>query len=110
MVTLDTALHAKIDASQATYAAGGWFGGFDAQNDSATLTLEFLSATDTSLGSATVGGVTNTDRNNLTSFLERTVSGAVPANTRKIRATLESTHSEGDSVDGYADNLTLTVQ
>jgi hypothetical protein len=85
-------------------------GGFEAQNDRATLKLEFLSATDVVLGLAEVGGVTKTDRADLTSLLFRTSSGALPATTRRIRATLESTHDEGMSVDGYADDLFLTVQ
>jgi hypothetical protein len=110
VVTLDATLHARIDSSQARFTTSGWFGGFEAQNDRATLKLEFLSATDVVLGLAEVGGVTKTDRADLTSLLFRTSSGALPATTRRIRATLESTHDEGMSVDGYADDLFLTVQ
>lgn len=110
VVTLDAALLARVDSGQARYTASGWFGGFEAQNDRATLRLEFLSATDAALGTGEVGGVTDTDRADVTSLLFRTTGGPVPANTRKVRATLESTHDEGMSVDGYADDLFLSVQ
>jgi hypothetical protein len=110
VVVLDVALQARIDASQASWAASGWFGGYLDQNDRAALTLEFLSAADAVLGTEVIGGVTDTDRADLTSMLQRSSSGVLPANTRKIRATLTSTHDEGDAVDGYADDLVLTVQ
>lgn len=62
------------------------------------------------LGTETVGGVSDTDRSDTTSMLQRASSGVVPANTRKVRVTLTSTHDEGDSVDGYADDLMLMVR
>lgn len=58
-----------IDAGTATYNMSGWFGGYQSQNDRADLQATFLSSYGSSLGTSTIGPVTNKDRRNGTKFL-----------------------------------------
>ena len=108
--TVDVSADASaIDAGTATYDLSGWLGGYSSQNDRAQLVATFLSATGTTLGSTQIGPVTNTDRGNATEFLQRTATGAIPSGTRTIRLDLDFIWTVGQTTDGYADNLSLTV-
>jgi hypothetical protein len=98
---------ASIDTGHQTYTLSGYLGGWSSQNDNATLTINFKSATNLSLGTATIGPVTNQERGNQTALFFRKINGLVPALSRKVDVTLQMTRNEGVYNDGYADNLFL---
>jgi hypothetical protein len=98
-----------IDAGGVTFNLSGFLGGFSTQNDNAQLTATFLSAGNTSLGSASIGPVLNVDRNNVTSLLFRQTTGTLPTSTRFVNLLLTMTRTEGTSNDGYADNLSFAL-
>ncbi|MFE9429134.1 ricin-type beta-trefoil lectin domain protein [Kitasatospora sp. NPDC006697] len=100
---------AAIDQGGTTFDLSGWLGGYGSQNDRAALTATFRNGAGASLGTGQIGPVTDADRNEATSFLLRDTTGAVPAGTRSIQLDLSFTYSYGDTTDGYADDLSLTL-
>ena len=96
-----------IDVNQVTYVLSGWLGGYDGQDDNATLTVTFQSASGTALGTGSIGPVTSSDRAGVTGLLQRSSTGAVPAGTRTVSVVLSLVRTEGTANDGYADNLSL---
>mgnify|MGYP001555136670 CR=1 FL=1 len=89
---------------------GGDFGGWESQEDQATLEARFFNAD----GSVEFGPpvatapVTAADRGDLTEMLPREARGTVPIGASMIRFVLTQTREEGSSNDGYADNLYAT--
>ncbi len=100
---------AVIDLGATTYDLRALLGGFASQGDNAVLTISFLDAASLSVGSATLGPVTNVDRDDLTGLLPRTGAGFVPVGTRGIDVFLTLTRVDGAYDDGYADNLSLVL-
>ncbi|MFI6470837.1 hypothetical protein ACIBL5_11380 [Streptomyces sp. NPDC050516] len=98
-----------IDTGQVGYHLSGWLGGYASQNDRVTLSGTFLDGSGHTLGTTTLGPVTNTDRANTTKLLSRTASGNLPTRTRTIKVALAFTWSGGSTTDGYADDLSLTL-
>src|SRR5437868_4495307 len=70
-----------IDPGTLRYALSAWIGGYSSQEDNTVLTVQFRSWSGTVLGSVTLGPVNATDRNNTSSLLQRSQSGAVPSGT-----------------------------
>ncbi|GIG55827.1 hypothetical protein Lfu02_01990 [Longispora fulva] len=104
-----SAAGAAIDAGGVTYNLSGWLGGYSSQNDRVGLTATFLSGTGTALGTSQLGPVTSANRGNVTKFLQKTATGTVPAGTRTVRLVLAFTWASGGAIDGYADDLSLTL-
>ena len=100
---------AGIDTGNGTANLSGYLGGFDTQDDNMVVVAAFLSASNTQLGTLTIGPVTAADRANVTTLLLRSTSGAVPTGTRTIKVTMTATRLSGTANDGYADNLSLTL-
>jgi hypothetical protein len=103
---------AVIDGVGAMFDLSGFFGGWLFQNDNAVLNASFLSASNSVLNMASIGGVTSGDRGSQTGLLERSTSGIVPTGTRKIKVDLQMNRvgSLFNSYnDGYADNLSLKL-
>jgi len=98
-----------VDAGSTMFNLSGWLGGWSSQNDRAGMTATFLSATGASLGTSTVGPVTATDRLSGTKFLQRSSTGSVPSGTRSIKVVVDFTNTAGQTTDGYADDLSLTL-
>jgi hypothetical protein len=96
-----------IDANQVTYVLSGWLGGYDGQDDNATLTVTFQSASGAPLGTGSIGPVLASDRSGATGLLQRSSTGVVPAGTRTASVVLSLVRTEGTSNDGCADNLSL---
>ena len=99
----------EIDAAQVSYVLSGFLGGYSSQADRATLSVDFRNAAGTVIGSAAIGPVSNTERNNLSGLLFREATGSVPAGTRSLDVKLGATRVEGTANDGYADNLFLAM-
>lgn len=110
MQTIDVSSGAStIDLGNTKFTLSGFLGGFADQRDNAVLSITFRASNDTSLGTASIGPVSNTDRNNLTGLLFRSDDGTVPTGTRLIDVTLTDTRLDGSYNDGYADNLSLIL-
>ncbi|MGH6870056.1 MAG: M10 family metallopeptidase C-terminal domain-containing protein [Rhizomicrobium sp.] len=109
--TIDVSAYASaIDAGTLDFDASGDFGGYLSQNDSMTLNLTFLASDGTtSLGTASVGGVSAADRGDVTELLYRETSGALPSGTRFIKVELDATRTDGSYDDAYADNISLSL-
>jgi hypothetical protein len=97
----------QIDGGLITFLLSGYLGGFASQRDNAVLTASFLDASNVSIGTATIGPVTPSDRANLSGLLLRTTAGTIPGGTRGIEFGLQMTRLDGSYNDGYADNLSF---
>ena len=94
------------------YALSGWLGGFLKDPSETTVTVEFLAADQSGLGTGQIGPVTALDRWLSTKLLKRDTSGTIPAGTRSavVLVTFKDCNPEaGNYNDAYADNLAFTV-
>jgi hypothetical protein len=97
----------SIDGSRVTYQLSGWLGGWQSQDDNATLTATFQNASGVALSTGTIGPVLAADRGYATGLVQQLSSGAVPAGTRTVLVVLSMTRMSGTANDGYADDLSL---
>jgi hypothetical protein len=104
-----SSIASSIDLGSTQYHLSGFFGGFSSQGDNAVLTATFLNSQDAPIGIGSIGPVLNEIRNNVTGLLERSADGNVPVGTRSIQIALALTRTAGSYNDGYADNLSLTL-
>jgi|ERR1022692_122910 hypothetical protein len=99
-----------IRSGKVRYILSGWLGGFDGQNDHATLVLTFEKADGTVVGSVRLGPVTEAQRKGVSELLFRSVKGKVPSATRKLKIELIMVRASGSDNDGLADNLSLVLR
>lgn len=104
-----SAAASSIDAGGVPFTLSGWLGGWSTQNDRVGLTATFRDGSGTALGTASVAPVTAADRGYTTKFLQRATTGTVPAGTRAITVDVAFTWTAGNTTDGYADDLSLTL-
>ena len=100
---------AAIDAGTLTYTLSGWLGGWDVQDDSASLTVTFRNASNASLGTAKIGPVFSDLRPFGTGLVQETAAGTIPSGTRNLDLVLLFSRSSGSYNDGAADNLSLVL-
>jgi hypothetical protein len=98
-----------IDLGTTSFSLSALLGGFATQADNAMLTITFLNSVNASVGSASLGPVSEIDRGGLTGLLPISDSGFVPTGTRSIDVLLTLTRFQGSYDDGYADNLALSL-
>jgi hypothetical protein len=98
-----------IGSRKAKFKLSAWLGGFDTQNDTAALTVTWKNARGKAIGHATIGPVTERQRKGVTGLLLRSKSGAVPKGAVNALVTLHMVRKDGAYIDGYADNLSLTI-
>lgn len=98
-----------ISSGKAKFKLSGWLGGFSSQGDYAKFTVTWTSAKGKTLGHATIGPVTPAQRHDNTGMLFRSASGTVPKGAAQAVLTLHMVRESGEYVDGYADNLSLTI-
>jgi hypothetical protein len=103
-------LTALIDAGKLTATLSGYIGGFSDQDDNVTVTATFLNGSSAEISQFVIGPVTAADRTNVTNLLFRTGSVPVPGGTRTVRITMLATRLSGSYNDGYADNLSFSLQ
>jgi uncharacterized protein (TIGR03437 family) len=101
---------AAIDAGTQKYTLSAWLGGWSTQNDNALLRATFRNASGASVGTAQVGPVLAADRGGITQLLLRSTTGTVPAGTRTVEVVLAFERREGNADDGYADNLSFSLE
>jgi hypothetical protein len=107
--TLDISdLATSIDASALSIGLSADLGGFDGQDDNMTITATFLGSSSNTLGTLSIGPVTEPDRGGLTTLLFRTNSTAIPNGTRSIRVEMDATRLQASYDDSYADNVSLS--
>src|SRR3954453_7787998 len=88
----------------------GYLGGFAAQDDNARVQVDFLDHDGGDVGTPVViGPVTASDRGGKTNLLRRLASGTVPMQATAARVTIVLTNFSGGATDGYADNLSLSL-
>lgn len=104
-----TRYKAAIDAGKRTATLSGFLGGYSSQADALAVSATFLSATGKTLGVLRIGPVSATQRNNVTTLLQKSASKLVPKSTRWIQVKLTAARTSGSYNDGYADNLALTL-
>ncbi len=100
---------AMINGDGAHLALSGWLGGWSDHPDHAVLQAHFLNSVGATIGTASIGPVTNTDRHNSTQFQFSSTGATVPFGTETISLTLDMTRFAGSYNDGYADNLSLIL-
>jgi Ca2+-binding RTX toxin-like protein len=100
----------EIDAGQVSVVLSAYLGGRLDDGDNATVTASFEDAhSDIVYGTLAIGPVTAADRVNQTTLLPRSATAEVPTGTRRIRVTISATRTAGQHNNGYADNLSLTL-
>lgn len=99
----------EIDRGGLAVTLSARIGGFDGQDDNATITSAMRNAAGATLATVRLAPVLSAARNGETTLLARSTSGTVPAGTRTILTTITITRTSGTYNDGYADNLSLTV-
>lgn len=109
--TIDVAsAAAEIDAGQVQAQLSALIGGFDTQEDNATVEAFFLNAAGGQLGSVKIGPVTAADRAGKTALLPRAATSLVPAGTRSTRVVMTAARTAGSYNDGYLDNVDLELK
>ncbi|MGB2938710.1 MAG: hypothetical protein WBD38_00215, partial [Candidatus Dormiibacterota bacterium] len=98
-----------IDSGDKKYTLSGYLGGFETQGDNATVIATFQDANGNSLGTDKVGPVTEAARKNQTSLVKSEATGNVPKGTRKIVIEIDMLRTAGNYNDGYADDVSLTI-
>ena len=99
-----------VDTGNITFELSAYLGGFSSQRDNAILNVNFLDVSNDLLGNASIGPVTNSDRNNLTALMLSSTTGFIPMGTRFIDVSLTMSRLDGSYNDGYADNLSLALR
>jgi hypothetical protein len=88
----------------------GYLGGFEAQEDNARVQVDFLDHDGGAVGNPIViGPVTASDRGGKTNLLHRLAGGTVPTRATAARVTIILTNVSGGATDGYADNLSFSL-
>jgi hypothetical protein len=100
---------AAIDGGAAQVTLAALPGGWESQEDSATVSAVYVGSGDVVLGETTIGPVRAADRGYKSVLLPRVATAEVPAKTRKIRVVIEARRSSGYYNDGYADNVSLAL-
>ena len=99
----------QIDSGTQPFILSGFLGGFGPQNDSPRVVLTFKNTANAPIGTASIGPVTATERNNVTGLIERKSIGIVPVGTRSVEVLLQIIRDQGVYNDGYADHLSLIL-
>jgi tRNA A-37 threonylcarbamoyl transferase component Bud32 len=98
-----------IDSGSKRYTLSGYLGGFQDQEDNASVVITFQDAGGNSLGTARIGPVSSVTRRGVSALVKSEDSGVVPKGTRKIVVDIVTVRSSGLYNDGYADDISLTV-
>jgi hypothetical protein len=107
-----SSLATDIDAGRIKYDLSAWLGGWKREDDEITMCAAFLNTTnppDKTSGWLIAHGPDADDRGGLTAFALRSMRGTVPSGTRTIRVALFTRYRQGAYIDGYADDVSLTL-
>jgi len=98
-----------MDERKVFFTLSGYFGGMSGQNDYCKCHIIFKDTKGEKLAEAGVEPVTLKDRGYITTLLYRSVTGKVPAGTRKAEVQLVFIKSDGSFNDAYADCISLIL-
>ena len=104
-----TASAREIDAGRVTLALSALIGGYEDQEDAATVTATAVDAGGNPLASTALATATVAERRAQTTLLPRSATGPVPRGTRTIAVRLASVRAGGNFNDGYVDNVSLSL-
>jgi hypothetical protein len=99
----------EIDEGRVTMALSAMVGGYNGQEDSASVFATALNADGRELRTLTLPPVTLEERNATTTLLSRAATAAVPRGTRSVTVRLVATNAGSNYNDGYVDNVSLTL-
>lgn len=102
-------LASTVDANQGAFTLSGWLGGYNTDEDNASVNITFLDQANQSLGVASISAPTAVQRNNITGLFLQSADGFVPVGTRQINVVLNANYVRGRVNDAYADNLSLVI-
>ena len=92
------------------FELSGDLGGYSTQDDYATVSAAFESASGAILGRAILGPATEADRGGTSELIPETANGTVPAGTTQVLVTIATAGvGGGANNDGQADDLNLTI-
>jgi hypothetical protein len=108
---LDLSAYANdIDHSQASFNLSACMGGWESDNDTVLLSIDFLDYAYETVGNRmSMAPVVNYDRGGITSLLFREMTGMVPVSTRFIKITANTIGATGPWNDGSADDIRLEL-
>jgi hypothetical protein len=108
--TIDLSTGASaIDAGGVTFVLSGWLGGYSNQDDSATVSVSFVSESGAVLRAAVIGPLKAADRKDVTGFFQRKTTGVVPEHARSARIVITATRFAGEYNDAYSDDISLVL-
>jgi sugar lactone lactonase YvrE len=100
----------SLNAGGQPFELSGALGGYESLSDDAVVAATFEDANGATLGSASIGPVTESDRGGVTELLSRAWFGTVPAGTTQVLITITTNAiGKGADDDGAADDLNLTI-
>jgi hypothetical protein len=99
----------EIAGGNVTATLSAYLGGFLDQEDNARVDAAFRNAVGGTIVTLSLAPVTAADRRNQTTFVRRAATLLVPAAARSAVVTLTATRTAGDANDGYADNLSFSL-
>jgi hypothetical protein len=107
-----SASSATIDAGRMQATLSALVGGFETQEDSATVEATFLDHAGASLSSdeLRIGPVDAAQRGGQTKLLPKSATVDVPPRTRKIEVVISAERASGAYNDGYVDDVSLTLR
>ena len=104
-----SAVGPAIDGGHVSFVLSGWLGGYSSQGDDATLRATFLDAGGKTVGSASIGPVTPSMRNDVTELRLEQLTKDIPVGARSVVLDLLMTWYGGSDNDGLADDLSLIL-
>jgi len=104
-----SAVAAAIDRGEVVFNLAAYLGGWQQQDDYATLASTFRDGAGNFLGKTALTAVTARDRGSQNMLLERRQNGMLPKLTRTIEFELRMTRVVGSYNDGYADSLSFRL-
>ena len=99
----------EIDTGLVQVTVSGFLGGFGSEDDDAFLNAYPRDTNAVQLLPVEAPLVSRFDRNDQTALLARSATGALPPGTRSILVRVLFRRQAGTYLDGYADNLSLTL-
>jgi len=105
-------LHGLPATGAVPYRLSGWLGGFLEDPSAASVTVTFLDANQSPVGTGKIGPVTVLDRRLRTVLLQRETTGTIPVGTQSARVAVTLKDSNpvfGSYNNAYADNISFTV-
>ena len=99
----------EITAGTVTATLSAYLGGYLTQADNAKVEVMLRDASGGTVGSIPLAPVTAAERANQTTLVRRAATLLVPTTARSALIVLTATRTGGDANDGYADNLSFSL-